>query len=145
MARSQRKKRQTSHFYFPLRLTRVSRGDLDCNYIKGHKMKGNMNITYKVLCQKDTNKEITIDALLNNEKVLKVIKSEFGKGVRNLVLNSDDKGAILTLATEKELYQFEVSKNDFADILDLAEDDAKSRKLLKKECDRVEIVDIETV
>ena len=105
-------------------------------------MKGNMNITYKILCQKDTNKEITIEALLNNEKVLKVIKSEFGRGLRNLVLNSDDKEALLTLATEKELYQFEVSKNDFADILDLAEDDAKSRKLLKKECDRVEIVDI---
>ncbi|MEN8147765.1 MAG: hypothetical protein ABFR02_09125 [Campylobacterota bacterium] len=108
-------------------------------------MKGNMNITYKVLCQKDTNKEITIEALLNNEKVLKVIKSEFGKGVRNLTLSSDDRAALLTLATEKELYRFEVSKNDFADILDLAEDDAKSRKLLKKECDRVEIVDIETV
>ena len=104
-----------------------------------------MNITYKVLCQKDTNKEITIDALLNNEKVLKAIKSEFGKGVRNLMLTSDDKTALLTLATEKELYKFEVSKNDFADILDLAEDDAKSRKLLKKECDRVEIVDIETL
>ncbi len=108
-------------------------------------MKGTMNITYKVLCQKDTDKEITIDALLNNEKVLKVIKSEFGKGIRNLMLTSEDKGALLTLATEKELYQFEVSKNDFADILDLAEDDAKSRKLLKKECDRVEIVDIETL
>jgi len=108
-------------------------------------MKGNMTITYKVLCQKDTNKEITIDALLNNEKVLKAIKSEFGKGVRNLMLTSDDKAALLTLATEKELYQFEVSKNDFADILDLAEDDAKSRKLLKKECDRVEIVNIETL
>ena len=107
-------------------------------------MKGTMNITYKVLCQKDTNKEITIEALLNNEKVLKVIKSEFGKGIRNLSLTSDDKAALLTLATDKELYQFEVSKNDFADILDLAEDDAKSRKLLKKECDRVEIVDIET-
>ena len=108
-------------------------------------MKGKMNITYKVLCQKDTNKEITIDMLLNNEKVAKAIKSEFGKGLRNLVLNSDDKEALLTLATEKELYQFEVSKNDFADILDLAEENAKSRKLLKKECDRVEIVDIETV
>ena len=108
-------------------------------------MKGNMLITYKVLCQKDTNKEITIEALLNNEKVLKVIKSEFGKGIRNLALKSDDKSALLTLATEKELYQFEVSKNDFADILDLAEDDARSRKLLKKECDRVEIVDIETL
>ena len=108
-------------------------------------MKGTMNITYKVLCQKDTNKEITIDALLNNEKVLKVIKSEFGKGIRNLTLTSDDKTALLTLATEKKLYRFEVSKNDFADILDLAEDDAKGRKLLKKECDRVEIVDIETL
>jgi len=108
-------------------------------------MKGTMNITYKVLCQKDTNKEITIEALLNNEKVLKVIKSEFGKGIRNLALTSDDKGALLTLATEKVLYHFEVSKNDFADILELAEEDAKSRKLLKKECDRVEIVDIETI
>jgi len=104
-----------------------------------------MNITYKVLCQKDTNKEITIDALLDNEKILKAIKSEFGKGLRNLVLNSDDKEAVLTLATEKELYQFEVSKNDFADLLDLAEENARSRKLLKKECDRVEIVDIATM
>ncbi len=108
-------------------------------------MKGTMNITYKVLCQKDTNKEITIEALLNNEKVAKAIKSEFGKGVRNLMLSSDDKEALLMLATEKELYRFEVSKNDFADILDLAEENAKSRKLLKKECDRVEIVDIETM
>ena len=104
-----------------------------------------MTITYKVLCQKDTNQEITIDALLSNEKVVKMIKSEFANGVRNLVLNSDDKEALLTLATEKELYTFEVSKNDYADILDLAEENARSRKLFKKECDRVEIVDIETV
>lgn len=108
-------------------------------------MKGSMTITYKVLCQKDTNQEITIEALLTNEKVVKAIKSEFGKGIRNLALTSDDKAAILTLATEKEFYQFEVSKNDFADILDLAEEDAKSKKLLKKECDRVEIIDIETI
>lgn len=108
-------------------------------------MKGTMNITYKVLCQKDTNKEITIDMLLNNEKIAKAIKSEFGKGLRNLVLNSDDKEALVSLATEKELYTFEVNKNDFADILDLAEENARSRKLFKKECDRVEIVDIETM
>ena len=108
-------------------------------------MKGSMLITYKVLCIKDTNKEIKIEDLFKNEKVLKVIKSEFGKGIRNLVLTSDDKAALLTLATEKELHMFEVSKNDFADILDLAEDNARSRKLLKKECDRVEIVDIATL
>ena len=104
-----------------------------------------MLITYKVLCQKDTNKEIKIEDLFKNEKVIKVIKSEFGKGVRNLVLSSEDKDALLLLATEKVLYNFEVSKNDFADILDLAEENAKTRKLLKKECDRVEIVDIETI
>jgi len=108
-------------------------------------MKGKMIITYKVLCQKDTNLEITVEMLLNNEKVAKMIKSEFANGVRNLVLNSDDKEARLTLATEKELYTFEVSKNDYADILDLAEENARSRKLFKKECERVEIVDIETV
>jgi len=108
-------------------------------------MKGKMIITYKVLCQKDTNQEITIEMLLENEKVATAINSEFGKGVRNLVLSSDDKEALLTLATEKELYTFEVSKNDFADILDLAEENARSRKLFKKECERVEIVDIETV
>ena len=108
-------------------------------------MKGSMLITYKVLCQKDTNKEIKIEDLFKNEKVIKVIKSEFGKGVRNLVLSSEDKDALLLLATEKVLYNFEVSKNDFADILDLAEENAKTRKLLKKECDRVEIVDIETI
>ena len=104
-----------------------------------------MLITYKVLCIKDTNKEIKIEDLFKNEKVLKVIKSEFGKGVRNLSLSSEDKDALLLLATEKVLYTFEVSKNDFADILDLAEENAKTRKLLKKECDRVEIVDIETI
>ena len=104
-----------------------------------------MLITYKVLCLKDTNKEIKIEDLFKNEKVLKVIKSEFGKGVRNLSLSSEDKDALLLLATEKVLYTFEVSKNDFADILDLAEENAKTRKLLKKECDRVEIVDIETL
>ncbi len=108
-------------------------------------MKGSMTITYKVLCQKDTNKKITIQELLSNEKIIKMIKSEFGKGLRNLLLSSDDKSATLLLATEKKFYQFEVSKNDFADILELAEEDARSKKLLKKECDRVEIVDIETV
>ena len=51
----------------------------------------------------------------------------------------------MVLATEKEFYTFEVSKNDFADLLELAEENAKGRKLFKKDCDRVEIVDIETV
>lgn len=104
-----------------------------------------MIITYKILCNNDTDMTISISDLLNNEKIVKAIKSEFGKGVRNIALSSEEKEARLVLATEKELYTFEVSKNDFADLLELAEENAKGRKLLKKECDRVEIVDIETV
>jgi hypothetical protein len=113
--------------------------------IKGISVKGTMNITYKILCNNDTDMTISLDDLLNNEKIVKAIKSEFGKGVRNIALSSDDKAALLVLATEKELYNFEVSKNDFADLLELAEENAKGRKLFKKECDRVEIVDIETI
>ena len=40
--------------------------------------------------------------------------------------------ALLIFAIEKELYQFEVSRNDFVYILDLAEENAKIRKLLNK-------------
>ena len=38
-----------------------------------------------------------------------------------------------------------VSKNDFADLLELAEEDARKHKRLKKECDGVELVDILTI
>jgi len=43
------------------------------------------------------------------------------------------------------VHTFEVSKDDFADLLTLAEEDAKNKKLLKKECERVELVDITTL
>ncbi|MBU0721119.1 hypothetical protein KJ877_07235 [bacterium] len=107
-------------------------------------MDGNIIVTYKVLCQTDVNKEITLLELLTNEKVLKVIKSEFAKGFRNIELTTKEQGALLKLETAKELHTFEVSKDDFADILALAEDDAMTKKLFKKECDRVELVDIKT-
>ena len=115
------------------------------NHEKGMSVKGTMNITYKILCNNDTDLTISMSDLLNNEKIVKAIKSEFGKGLRNIALSSDDKEAQMVLATEKEFYTFEVSKNDFADLLELAEENAKGRKLFKKDCDRVEIVDIETV
>lgn len=65
-------------------------------------------VTYKVLCNADLNKKICLEELLANEKIAKIIKSEF------------------------------------ADILVLAEEDAAEKKLLKKDCDRVELVNIKT-
>lgn len=96
------------------------------------------------MCNNDVNLEIALSEILANEKVAKVIKSEFGKGLRNLTLISNDE-ASLSLKTQKEVYEFIVSKNDFADILVLAEEDARKHKRIKKECEGVELVDIVTL
>lgn len=107
-------------------------------------MDGNIVVSYKVLCESDIYKEVSLSELLQNEKVLKVIKSEYVKGGRNLdVLAKND--ATIKIETQRTVHTFEVSKNDFADLLILAEEDAKNRKLFKKECERVELVDIQTV
>ena len=108
-------------------------------------MDGKIMVTYKILCKTDFNAEISIEQLLKNDKVAKVIKSEFAKGIRNIDLNFKNNDSKLKIETQKELYQFEASKNDFADLVSLAEDDAMSRKLTKKECVGIELVDIEII
>ncbi|HEO99731.1 MAG: hypothetical protein JW682_07365 [Campylobacterales bacterium] len=107
-------------------------------------MEGSMKISYTIMCNNDVNLEIALSEILANEKVAKAIKSEFGKGLRNLTLVSNDE-ASLSLKTEKEVHEFIVSKNDFADILVLAEEDARKHKRIKKECEGVELVDIVTL
>ncbi len=106
-------------------------------------MDGNILVSYKVLCESDIYKEISVSKLLENEKVLRAIKSEFVKGARNLDLSLKN-DATIKIETQRKVYTFEVSKDDFADILSLAEEDAKNKKLFKKECERVELVDIQT-
>jgi len=107
-------------------------------------VEGMIKVSYTVMCRNDVSKKITLEALLSNEKVEKVIKSEFAKGLRNLVLSSKEETEIF-LKTQKEVFEFTVSKNDFADILELAEEDARKHKRIKKECDGVELVDIITL
>ena len=107
-------------------------------------MNGTILVTYKILCKADLNKELTLNELLLNEKIAKVIKSEYAKGFRNLTLHAQPNESLIKIETQKELHTFEVAKDDFADILDLAEEDATNKKLLKKDCDRVELVDINT-
>lgn len=106
-------------------------------------MDGTIMVTYKILCKTDFNFEITFEELLSNEKVAKVIKSEFAKGIRNTDFSFKNQECKLKIETQKELYQFEARKDDFADLVSLAEEDATSRKLFKKECIGIELVDIE--
>ncbi len=108
-------------------------------------MNGNIEVTYKVVKKDDLNLSISLEEILKNEKIVKVIKAEFAKGYRNIDIVTDseltDK---IKLESIKEHHNFAVLKDDFADIVTLAEDDATSKKLLKKEC-FVELVDIKTV
>lgn len=108
-------------------------------------MQGIINVTYQLICDNDTYEEITLQQILDNEKVIKLLKSEFAKGVRNLSLTANDGDSKIILSTEKKLYTFEAQKKDFADLLELAEEDAKARKLFKKGCEAVAIVDFVTL
>jgi len=108
-------------------------------------MNGTILVTYKILCKADLNKTVHLEELLQNEKIAKLIRSEYAKGFRNLSLLADSKESFMKIETLKELHTFEVAKDDFADILVLAEEDAANKKLIKKDCDRVELVDIETL
>lgn len=108
-------------------------------------MDGKIMVTYKVVCKNDFNIEIKLDALLANEKVSRIIKNEYAKGIRNIDLFSKNSDCIIKIETTKELYQFEVNKDDFADLITLAEEDANNKKLMKKECSHIELVNIETL
>ena len=107
-------------------------------------MDGMIKVSYTVMCKNDVSKEVRLQDLLLNEKVMKAIKSEFATGLRNLTLSNKENTEIY-IKTQKEIFEFQVSKNDFADILELSEEDARKNKRLKKECDGVELVDIVTM
>ena len=108
-------------------------------------MNGKIMVSYKILCKTDVNNEVSMKELLSNEKILKAIKSEYSKGIRNIEISSDAIECSIKIYSQKEVYNFEANKNDYADLLVLAEEDATNKKLLKKDCDRVELVDIETM
>jgi len=102
-----------------------------------------IKVSYTVMCKNDVSKEIKITDILANEKVMKAIKSEFATGLRNLSLSMKEESSVF-IRTQKEVFEFTASKNDFADLLELAEEDARKNKRLKKECDGVELMDIIT-
>lgn len=107
-------------------------------------MEGSITVTYIVLCDDDVNIGLDLQTVLANEKVQKLLKSEFAKGARNLVINGSGASGTIHIAKEKKLHTVVIEKDDFADALSLAEEDARSKKLLKGKCNRIELVDLLT-
>ena len=46
-----------------------------------------IKVSYTVMCKNDVSKAVSLSEILANEKIEKAIKSEFTKGLRNLVLS----------------------------------------------------------
>ena len=90
-------------------------------------MDGLMKVNYKMLCDGDVCTEVSLTDILQNEKVAKAIKSEFAKGLRNIALSTSDDVKI-EISTDKEIFEFEADKKDFADLIELAEEDARAHK-----------------
>ncbi len=107
-------------------------------------MDGTMKISYKMLCDGDVYNEVSLIQILQNEKVAKAIKSEFAKGLRNIALSTSE-DVIIEISTDKEIFEFEADKKDFADLIELAEEDAKEHKRAKKGCSGVELIDFVTI
>ena len=103
-----------------------------------------MKVNYKMLCDGDVYNEVSLAEILQNEKVAKAIKSEFAKGLRNIALSTSEDIQIV-ISTDKEIFEFEADKKDFADLIELAEEDAKEHKRTKKGCTGVELMDFVTV
>jgi len=107
-------------------------------------MTGELMIKYIVLCDGDLEVSVTLADLLKNETVAKAIKNAFAKGKRDIEAVVADPGS-MTIKNKKTVHEMTIPKDNFMDALTMAEEDARSKKLLKKGCDRIEIVDIETV
>ena len=107
-------------------------------------MNGKLKVSYSLICDNDFYQEVSIEDILANEKIVKLLKSEFAKGVRNIELSANGEANFI-LNTKKEIFTFEVDKKDFADLIELAEEDAKQNKRFKKGCQAVAIVDFVTI
>lgn len=107
-------------------------------------MTGELMIKYIVLCEGDLDLTVSLGELLEHETVARAIKNVYAKGKREIEIAAAEPGAV-TIKNSKTVQTVTIPKDDFMDALTLAEEDARSKKLLKKDCERIEIVDIETV
>ena len=108
-------------------------------------MKGKVEVHFTVLCDNDFQKEVTLKELLSSEKVLKAIKSDFCEGARNLQFSATDSSEKINISSEKKIYSHVINKSDIQDILELTEEYARTQKLFKGPCNRIELKDFSTI
>jgi len=108
-------------------------------------MEGQVEVHFTVLCDNDFYKNIKLDELLQSEKVMKAIKSEYGQGARNLTLSTSQPETSITLGSEKKVHTHIIDKKDIQDIIELTEEYARTQKLFKAHCNSIELINFTTI
>ena len=108
-------------------------------------MDGQVEVQFTILCDNDFHKELSLKELFLSDKVLKAIRSEFGEGARNLLVTAKEEETRVDLSSEKKVYSHIIEKDDIQDILELTEEYARSQKLLKATCSRIELKNFTTL
>lgn len=111
---------------------------------KGVHVEGMIEVSYIVLCANDVNQTVALHDVIANERVERAIKGEFAKGLRTISLSFSGEAEVF-IKTDKTVYTFQAGKNDFADLVELAEEHARKNKHIKKGCEGVELVNIVTI
>lgn len=106
-------------------------------------MTGEIEVTYAVLCDKDVSVEVTLEQIMENPACATAIRKAFAKTTKTIE-QSIVNGKVLLQST-KTPHKFTLPKDSYMDMVDLTEEHARKLKQLKKGCERVEILDYETL
>ncbi|MBN2869386.1 MAG: hypothetical protein JXK04_00360, partial [Campylobacterales bacterium] len=85
---------------------------------------------------------ISLEDLVADEDVMKIIRRKFGKTSKPLEHAVTEGKLVLSLL--RQSYECTFPKSQYLDTVEICEEDARSRKLLKKGCERIEVTDIVT-
>jgi hypothetical protein len=107
-------------------------------------VKGSVKVFYKVLCDSEKDVSLPLSELLANANIKKAIKSAYSNGRKNIVVSASEDVSVL-IEPEREIFELVIAKDDIQDMITLCEDDAKKRNKRKKGCERIEIIDFETL
>lgn len=103
-------------------------------------MKGNMKVFFKFVTGESI--MVKLSEVLKNEKVINVIKNNFGKNIRGATVELEgDNDCHLLIEKKSEIYEIEIPKKDFQDAMSFVEEYVDEKKLNKKG-HQLEIVDI---
>lgn len=110
-------------------------------------MEGSLYVDYSVSIAGEEEIKASVFEIISDEKISKLIKSAFGKGIRGAELLFDEenmRNIFVAIGKKADVHTIELPKKDFADALTFAEEDAQSKGLMRKKDACVTLLNLRT-